>query len=300
MDIRSLEFFMAVCDKGSFNKAAECLYTSQPNVSRVIRNLEDELGQNLFERQGNRMVVTHYGETVKEYARVILKHSSMIVKLAEYRNSRNFTVATYPSETVSGIFAEFYDKWQHEYTAEHLEGSIESVSDWVSKGLAEIGFAYVAEKQLKFFNHILNHKKLIFNVMAIRDACIYVGPRHPRYNDESVDISELHGFKFISGAREYFSMEHHLTPVSLGVIDTADLNYVMYSNSDQTVSSMLLNTDVCSIGVNYKISRYGKSDIKALKINGCSTAMAIGYICHINNKISKPASWFISQFKRFI
>lgn len=300
MEIRSLEYFMAVCDKGSFNKAAVCLYTSQPNVSRVIRNLEDELGQRLFERQGNRMVATPYGETVREYARVILKHSSMIVKLADYKNGRNFAIASYPSGTVSGMFAEFYDKWQHEYVAEHLEGSIEDVSDWVSKGLAEIGLVYVAEKQVKFFNHILNHRNLVFNIIEFRDACIYAGPRHPRYNDGSVDVSELRGFRFVSGARDYFSMEHHLTPVSLGVIDMSDLDYVMYSNSDQTITNMLLNTDVCSIGVNYKISRYGKCGIKALSIKGCDTAMAVGYICHRNNKISRPASWFISQFKRFI
>ena len=50
MELKQLEYFMVACEKGSFNQAAECLYTSQPNVSKVIGMLEQELGRALFER----------------------------------------------------------------------------------------------------------------------------------------------------------------------------------------------------------------------------------------------------------
>ena len=50
MGLRQLEYFMITCEKGSFNQAAECLYTTQPNVSKVISSLEKELGRPLFER----------------------------------------------------------------------------------------------------------------------------------------------------------------------------------------------------------------------------------------------------------
>ena len=49
MELKQLEYFMVTCEKGSFNKAAECLYTTQPNVSKVISSLEKELGRELFE-----------------------------------------------------------------------------------------------------------------------------------------------------------------------------------------------------------------------------------------------------------
>ena len=52
MELKQLEYFMVTCEKGSFNKAAECLYTTQPNVSKVISSLEKELGRELFERTG--------------------------------------------------------------------------------------------------------------------------------------------------------------------------------------------------------------------------------------------------------
>ncbi len=44
MELKQLEFFMAACDCGSLGKAAARLYTTQPNVSKVIHQLEQHLG----------------------------------------------------------------------------------------------------------------------------------------------------------------------------------------------------------------------------------------------------------------
>ena len=82
MELKQLEYFMVACEKGSFNQAAECLYTSQPNVSKVIGMLEQELGRALFERTSRGLRVTPYGETVREYAHNILNHVSLINSLA--------------------------------------------------------------------------------------------------------------------------------------------------------------------------------------------------------------------------
>ena len=68
MELKQLEYFMVVCEKGSFNQAAECLYTSQPNVSKIIGALEKELGRKLFERTSRGINITTYGESVREYA----------------------------------------------------------------------------------------------------------------------------------------------------------------------------------------------------------------------------------------
>ena len=53
MDMKQLEFFVTACERGSLSKAAECLYTSQPNISKNIRRLERELGRPLLKRRGN-------------------------------------------------------------------------------------------------------------------------------------------------------------------------------------------------------------------------------------------------------
>ena len=68
MDFNRLQTFHAVARRLSFSKAAEDLYTSQPNVSRQIAVLEGELGLPLFLRVGNRVALTDAGRMVEDYA----------------------------------------------------------------------------------------------------------------------------------------------------------------------------------------------------------------------------------------
>ncbi len=62
-----------------------------------------------------------------------------------------------------------------------LEGTVEEISNRVAQGLSEIGIVYIAQKQLHQFQHILSHKKLKFVPLDRKEACVYVGPRHPLY-----------------------------------------------------------------------------------------------------------------------
>lgn len=94
MALKQLEYFMVTCEKGSFNKAAECLYTTQPNVSKVISSLEKELGRELFERTGKGIRITPYGETVQEYAQNILHNAGLIVSMADHNHGKKFSLAT--------------------------------------------------------------------------------------------------------------------------------------------------------------------------------------------------------------
>ena len=68
MDFDRLLVFHAVARHLSFSKAADDLFTSQPNVSRQIAKLESELGLPLFQRVGNRVVLTDAGRLVEDYA----------------------------------------------------------------------------------------------------------------------------------------------------------------------------------------------------------------------------------------
>ena len=115
MELKQLEYFTIVCEKGSFSQAAECLYTSQPNVSKVISSLEKELGRKLVERSGRGLRITPYGETVRDYAKVILKHASLISSMATHHNVKKFTLATYPSNMITNLLVDFYRHWGKEY-----------------------------------------------------------------------------------------------------------------------------------------------------------------------------------------
>lgn len=76
MELRQLEYFVAVADEASFTRAAEKLHVAQPGVSAQIRQLERELGQDLFDRSGRTVRVTEIGAAVLGYAREALGAAS--------------------------------------------------------------------------------------------------------------------------------------------------------------------------------------------------------------------------------
>lgn len=72
MELKQLEYFRHVAELGSFTRAAAFLSIVQPALSRQVRQLEMELGQNLFERNGRGVVLTDAGSRLLEHTRGIL------------------------------------------------------------------------------------------------------------------------------------------------------------------------------------------------------------------------------------
>lgn len=73
MDLRQLEYLLAVCDAASFSAAARKMGVRQPSVSEQIRRLERELRQPLLDRLPGRVVPTAAGRRLAEHARQILQ-----------------------------------------------------------------------------------------------------------------------------------------------------------------------------------------------------------------------------------
>ena len=72
MNIRQLEYFLEVSKQESFSKAAAILHVSQPSVSEMVKNLEEELGTPLLYRGAKRLELTDSGQIVQEQAEQIV------------------------------------------------------------------------------------------------------------------------------------------------------------------------------------------------------------------------------------
>jgi DNA-binding transcriptional LysR family regulator len=69
LDLRRLQYFVAVAEERSFTRAAERLYVTQPSLSVAIRKLEQELGLTLFDRSSRHVVLTAAAEALLPKAR---------------------------------------------------------------------------------------------------------------------------------------------------------------------------------------------------------------------------------------
>ena len=76
MELRHFRYFVAVADAGSLTvAAARKLHTSQPSLSRQIRDLEDEVGAQLFTRSAHGIELTAAGRAFLDHARLVLSHA---------------------------------------------------------------------------------------------------------------------------------------------------------------------------------------------------------------------------------
>ena len=85
MEIRQLQYFVESARTCSFSQAARNLYTSQPNVSKAIQQLETELATPLFTRSSGGIELTEEGKIVYLYAVNILQNVDRMNELLEER-----------------------------------------------------------------------------------------------------------------------------------------------------------------------------------------------------------------------
>jgi DNA-binding transcriptional LysR family regulator len=83
IEFRHLRYFLAVAEDLHFRKAAERLYISQPGLSRQIKQMEDDLGVKLFDRNNRKVSLTHVGMYLKSEITKNLKSLDQIIKHAK-------------------------------------------------------------------------------------------------------------------------------------------------------------------------------------------------------------------------
>lgn len=82
MNIRDLEYLIALADFKHFRKAADACNVSQPTLSGQIRKLEDELGTILLERTSRKVLFTQSGLMLVEQAKVVLREVKILKEMA--------------------------------------------------------------------------------------------------------------------------------------------------------------------------------------------------------------------------
>ncbi|NHB67006.1 LysR family transcriptional regulator [Acinetobacter sp. GFQ9D192M] len=92
MELRHLRYFITVAQEQSFTRAAEKLFTAQPSLSQQIKDLEQEVGVNLFERSSRKIHLTDEGKAFLIYAEKALENAKLAVasarQVAQQKNNQ--------------------------------------------------------------------------------------------------------------------------------------------------------------------------------------------------------------------
>ena len=143
MELKQLQSFVTVATWGSFTRAAELLYLSQPTISAHIRQLEEELQTRLISRTTKTVELTPKGKEVYEYAVNILELRNRMVSACshERQNVIHLGASTIPSSYILPEILPIYGK-QHPdtYFVIHQSDS-QGVVSGLLDGIFDIGMA---------------------------------------------------------------------------------------------------------------------------------------------------------------
>jgi DNA-binding transcriptional LysR family regulator len=186
VDLRQLEIFIKVAELGSFSKAADALFLTQPTVSEHIRSLEDELGVRLLDRLGRGAAVTRGGALLLSYAQRLLalsREARQAMEGFQGRMSGELLVgaSTIPGEYIlPGLIGRFKEKFP-DIAITLLIGDSQAVTDWVAEGRAEIGVVGARS----------GPRSVEFRELLPDEIVLVVGATHPWNGRKQATLAEL-------------------------------------------------------------------------------------------------------------
>lgn len=172
MNLQHLKYAVWVAEYGSINKAADALYLSQPNLSRAIRELEQETGITIFNRTSQGVSLTFSGEEFLQHARVILDEMEQIRRIAEHTETlQRFSLCVPRAGYISNAFTRFLNQLDSEkqMLVDYKEtNSIGAIQNILSGGF-NLGILRYQKAAEPYFAAMLREQGL-----AVRHVCDFV------------------------------------------------------------------------------------------------------------------------------
>ncbi|MCA1816677.1 MAG: LysR family transcriptional regulator [Acidobacteria bacterium] len=217
MELAQLEFFLRVVEEGSFSKAADRVFRTQPAVSIAVRRLEEEIGAPLFDRAQKTPALTDAGRVLYDYARRILvlrdQAREAVVELRELRAGR---VRIGANESTSLYLL---PELILAYRAQHPEVKVEifrQTSERLPREILDrnVDFALLAFEPTD---------RDLMSFPVLKDELVLImSPGHPLAGRESVAIKELggepflaHNVKSASRVKVIDTFTRHHTPLNI-------------------------------------------------------------------------------------
>ena len=212
MNITELRYLVAIMKWGSVSAAAKQLYAAQPNVSKVIRMLEDELEFPVFVRQSRGITLTARGQRVYEYASRAVENIEQLKSFSRMDKGEELLASWNPSSWMASCFAAFYQKHRQEDVCYHvMTAGTKEILERCQTGKDDIGFVYVLDEQMPSFQYRLECAGLIFQELKRTKAYLYFGKDHPLAGKSGIEKIALDEVRLVQCYEDEYTLGRRRT-----------------------------------------------------------------------------------------
>ena len=166
MTLTQLRYVIAIANAGSMNEAARNLFISQPSLSSTVKDLEEEIGVELFRRSNRGIFVTPEGEEFLGYARQVVEQYELMESkyISKKPSKKKFSVSTQHYTFAVDAFVEMVKQFgMDEYEFAIHETKTYSVIENVKNFKSEIGILYLNDFNSKILTKLFHEFNLEFH-----------------------------------------------------------------------------------------------------------------------------------------
>lgn len=255
MTLQQLKYVIEIVNSGSISEAAKRLYLSQPSLSGAVRELENELGIELFLRTNRGVLLSGDGAEFLGYARQVVEQAELLE--ARYFKKkparRHFSVSAQHYSFAVNAFVNLirqYGYEEYEFTLRETR-TYEIIQD-VKSLRSEIGILYISAFNKKVMEKLLKENDLAYRPLFSASPHIFVSTANPLASRPFVTLEDLRPYPCLSFEQGeynsfYFSEELFSTELrkkSIFVSDRATLFNLLIGLHGYTISTGILSAEL--------------------------------------------------------
>ena len=296
MTLQQLRYALTIADCGSMNEAAKQLFISQPSLSETMKELENEIGLEIFLRSNRGIVITPEGEEFLGYARQVTEQYRLLqAKYIEKKTKEKFSVSTQHYtfavkafvETVKRVGMEQYESAVHETTTYDV---IENVKNFKS----EIGVLYQNDFNEKVLTKMFKENGLEFIELFTCDTYVYLWAGHPLAGQPVISMEELDEFPCLS----FDQGKNTSLYLAEEMKSTYEYKRLIKANDRATLLNLMIGLNAYTLCSGIICEELNGSDYMAIPLKE-SEKMRIGYIKRKGAKISHIGEYYIEELKKY-
>ena len=255
MTLQQLRYIIKIAQTGSMRLAADELFITQPNLSKNVHEIEEEMHITIFSRTNKGVILTDEGTRFLSYARQVVEQSDLLEGVFKKNEGvkRSFAVSSQHYAFVVHAFVKLVKelgKDSYEFSLRECR-TYEIIED-VKVGRSEIGILYLSHFNKEVIKKVIENNGLAYDTLFEAKPHIFVSKSHPLALKEFVTLDDLKAyprFTYDQGIHNsfYYSEELHsieLSKKQIVVTDRATLFNLLIGLDGYTISSGIMATDL--------------------------------------------------------
>lgn len=298
MTLLQLKYIETVAKCGSFTKAAQQLYVTQPGISKMVRSLEEELGITIFVRSSAGISLTAEGRELLNMGSRLLNDASRITQHFRKDVPHTHELLSVSSQhfcfVVDALSMLQKQSTTDFYTYKLLLGQNLEVTQQVSSNESELGILLVGDHNRKFMEHIFEETDLEFHELLQSIPYVFLHKSHPLAEKACLTLEDL---------QPYPCIMYDLNADSPSILHEEFFITDFYPQKVNIVSGLFQSLQVMTTCNGYDfgsgiISPSNRAQgIVKRPVAGFDMPISIGWICRKSHVLSPLAAEFVKYLE---